>query len=89
MIKILAIVLIGLYFSACTSKQPRQETRIEWDVDAHDPVVYKKHIDDRKECENFAFNAVVKGSPYYEADITNQCLYRKGYKTRVVSQDSP
>lgn len=83
-LKILAIVLIGLYFSACGTSQKRQLTREEWDVDASNPAVYQKHMADRKECEDFAFKSVIGGSRYYESDIINHCLSRKGYKTRVV-----
>lgn len=86
LIKILALILIALYFSACGTRQVKQETRIEWDVDASDLVAYKKHMDERKQCEDFAFKAIINGSRFQEADIINNCLYRKGYKTRIVSQ---
>lgn len=84
-LKILAIVLIGLYFSACTTNQTRQETRIEWDVDMANKSEAEKFAEVEAYCKDFAFKAVVKGSRYQEADIYNTCVYRKGYKTRVVA----
>lgn len=91
-LKIMAIVLIGLYFSACGTQQVKEapkEVQYKWDIDKSDKVAYEKFMTEHKQCEDFAFKAVIAGSFYQEFDIYNNCLFRKGYKAKVVSQGNP
>lgn len=61
------------------------ETKLEWDIDANDPVqlaTLKAHV---KECSDYAFHAKVAGSKYSRQYIEDACVEQKGYKLRRVA----
>lgn len=74
--KALILILTLSFLCACSTTQ----FRYDWGLDRNNKAIMDKFAQDKRECEDIAFNAVVRGSRYGEYDIALGCMERRGYK---------
>lgn len=80
--KLLLMAIFSLSTVGCAYFQPikAKEVYYEWNVDSSDKAKVDQANLDQKECADFAYKSVIKGSKYTENSIHISCMYRKGYK---------
>jgi hypothetical protein len=75
------IVLLALSSVGCSLLPTHpKEVYYEWNVDSSDKAKVDQANLDQKECADFAYKSIIKGSRYTENSILNGCMDRKGYK---------
>lgn len=79
--KLLLMAIFSLSTVGCAYFQPikAKEVYYEWSVDTSDKAKVDQANLDQKECADFAYKSMIKGSKYTENSILNSCMQRKGY----------